>query len=152
MTFVPERRDEKTTEGGLDLYKKQAALKAAIGEFRKKNIEVSLFIDPERRQIDAVKALGTNIVEFHTGDYANQSSPVNRKRELMKLRDASSHAASLGIITHAGHGLDYENVAAVASIPGIDELNIGYSILTRALWIGFERAVKDMMNAIAAAR
>lgn len=152
VTLVPEKRDEKTTEGGLDLHKKQSSIKAVVAEFKKKNIDVSLFINPERRQLDAVKELGVEIVEFHTGDYANQSSPVNRKRELMKLRDAATYAAAMGVMTHAGHGLDYDNVSAVASIPGINELNIGYSIVTRSLWTGFERAVKDMMTAIAAAR
>ena len=146
VTLVPERREEKTTEGGLDLLRRPRELARVIGKFRKKEIETSLFIDPDPRQILAVRGLGADIVEFHTGDYANQRTSAGRKKELLRLRAAVKLAHSQGIVTHAGHGLDYDNVKAVAAIPGMGELNIGYSIVSRALWTGFDRAVADMMK------
>ena len=148
VTLVPERRQEKTTEGGLDLFYKPGDLARCIEILRKKRIEVSLFIDPDPGQIAAVRKLGASTVEFHTGDYANQKSSAGKKKELSRLQKAVEIAHALDIVTHAGHGLDYENVAPVARIPGMGELNIGYSIVSRALWAGFERAVTDMRKLI----
>ena len=147
-TLVPERRQEKTTEGGLDLFYRQADLARCIESLSKKKIKVSLFIDPDPRQLALVRKLGADTVEFHTGDYANQKDPKGRARELVRLKQAVKLAGFLGITAHAGHGLDYQNVTAVARIPGIDELNIGYSIVGRALWLGWEKAVKEMIRKI----
>ena len=105
---------------------------------------MSLFIDPDAKQIGAVRGLGAQIVEFHTGDYANQTTAAGHAKELARLEKAVRLAHSLGILTHAGHGLDYDNVRPVARIPGMGELNIGYSIVSRALCTGFEKAVSDM--------
>ncbi len=148
VTLVPERRQEKTTEGGLDLFYKSNDLARTIDKFRRKKIVVSLFIDPDPRQIGAVRKLGADTVEFHTGDYANQATAAGRKKELLRLNEAVKLAQVFGIATHAGHGLDYENTLPVARIPGMGELNIGYSIVSRALWVGFEQAVKDMVKLV----
>ena len=148
VTIVPERREEKTTEGGLDLFRRPNELARCIEKFRKKKIEVSLFIDPDSRQIEAVRNLGAGTVELHTGDYANQKTVAGKKKELLRLEKAAQLAHALDIVTHAGHGLDYENTVPVARIPGMGELNIGYSIVARALWTGFERAVLDMKKLV----
>lgn len=147
-TLVPERRRERTTEGGLDLTKKTAALRRAIDALRSKKISVSLFIDPDLRQVEQAKKLGVDAVEFHTGDYANQKSVRDRKGEFDRLKSAVAVARQMGLVAHAGHGLDYANVGMLKSIPGIDELNIGYSIVTRAVWVGLDRAVREMIEAI----
>ncbi len=145
VTLVPEKRAEKTTEGGLDLFGRPTELRRVCRRFRDKGIDVSLFIDPDPRQVDEALRLGADAVEFHTGDYANRKGPA-RKRELTRLIKAVGQAKAAGLQAHAGHGLDYENVSAVVAIPGIGELNIGYSIVTRALWTGFEKAVADMLR------
>ena len=147
VTLVPERREEKTTEGGLNLLRRPAELRRACGKFRKKKIEISLFIDPDLRQVDEARRLGADAVEFHTGDYANRRGRA-RARELARLRKAVAHARGAGLQAHAGHGLDYANVRPVAAIPGIGELNIGYSIVSRSVWMGFERAVSDMLRLV----
>jgi pyridoxine 5-phosphate synthase len=143
VTLVPEKRRERTTEGGLDVIAKRRTLERLIPEFRRRGIITSLFIDPDRRQVDASAALGVEAVEFHTGDYANASGRA-RRRELERLRAAVGRARRLGLVAHAGHGLDYGNVKALRSIKGLDELNIGYSIVTRAVWTGLSAAVRDM--------
>ena len=148
VTLVPEKREEKTTEGGLDLFHKSEELRRLIDNFRRKKIEVSLFIDPDARQVEKVGKLGATTVEFHTGDYANQTTLAGRKKELRRLQKMAQLAHSMRIVTHAGHGLDYDNVAEVARIPGMGELNIGYSIVTRALWTGFEPAVREMVRLV----
>ena len=149
VTLVPERRQEKTTEGGLDLFRKPGDIRRVVEVFMKKKIEVSLFIDPDPRQIEAAEKLGAGAVEFHTGDYANQKNEAGKKRELARLTKAVGQARGRDIAAHAGHGLDYDNAKSVAAIPGIGELNIGYSIVSRALWVGFERAVSDMIRLVA---
>jgi len=148
VTLVPEKRQEKTTEGGLDLSKKSQALKAACGFFKKRNILVSLFIDPDPKQVSLAKALEADSVEFHTGFYANAKGPAAAGRELRRLEEAVELAMAKGLRTHAGHGLDYQNVIPLKKITGLEELNIGYSIVTRALWVGFESAVKEMLELI----
>ena len=154
VTLVPERREERTTESGLNLYGRERAIRSCIERCRKKKIIVSLFIDPDPRQIDQASAFGADAVEFHTGTYAGaclagrQAPEGIRRRELKRLSGAVALARSVGLITHAGHGLDYENVKAVRRIDGIEELNIGYSIVTRALWVGLDRAVSQMVRMI----
>lgn len=143
-TLVPEKRHERTTEGGLDLFQKTAALRRAIRSLQERGAEVSLFIDPDLRQVERAKALGADAIELHTGDYANHSGSA-AARELARLRKAAAFAQKIPLRVYAGHGLDYQNTPAVLSIGPIEELNIGYSIVTRALWVGFENAVGEML-------
>jgi pyridoxine 5-phosphate synthase len=147
-TLVPEKRKEVTTEGGLDVAGDTAKIKKVVSRLRSRGIAVSLFIDPARRQIDASVASGADIIELHTGEYANAFSGKRRKTELKILRDAVKYALLKGLEVNAGHGLDYENVAAVARIPGMHELNIGYSIVARSVFVGLGAAVKEMRKAI----
>ncbi len=144
VTLVPERRQELTTEGGLDAVKLLRKLTSIVGRFRERGIEVSLFIDPLTAQIEAARDAGARIIELHTGRYANADTPRTKARELETLRTAARTASGLGLAVAAGHGLDYENVHDVARIPEIEEVNIGFSIITRALSVGLERAVHDM--------
>ena len=148
VTFVPEKRQEKTTEGGLDLFKKTGGLQRAIDAFKRKNVLVSLFIDPDLRQVERAKKLGADAVELHTGDYANRDSLPAREKEWRRLKKAAALASAMGITAHAGHGLDYENVRAMKRIQELEELNIGYSIITRSLWAGLESAVKEMLRLV----
>ena len=148
VTFVPEKRQEKTTEGGLDLFKKRNELRRVVGCFREKGILVSLFIDPDLRQLEEAARLGADAVEFHTGDYANQTTRQGAEREWARLRKAVGQANKMGITAHAGHGLDYANVRRITKIKGLEELNIGYAIITRALWVGLERAVTGMRELV----
>lgn len=148
VTLVPERRQEMTTESGLNLITEKKRVCRAIESFKKKKILTSLFIDPEQRQIDLAHELNADAVEFHTGTYALQQTSQGIKRELRRLEHAVARAMDLKLIAHAGHGLDYKNVAAVTRIKGLAELNIGYSIVVRALEVGFESAVKEMIALI----
>ena len=147
-TLVPEKRTERTTEGGLDLFKKTSQLKRAIEALKKKEILVSLFIDPDLKQLEEAKRLGADAVEFHTGDYANQAKTRGADREFYRLKLAVQTAGHMKITAHAGHGLDYQNVVRLKSIKGLEELNIGFSIVTRALETGLETAVKEMLELI----
>ncbi len=147
-TLVPEKRKERTTEGGLDLFKKKPRLWHALEVLKQKKITVSLFVDPDLKQIREAARLGVDAVELHTGDYANQVTSAGFKKEWQRLVRAVQFARERGIIAHAGHGLDYENVAPLKKIKGIEELNIGYSIVTRALWVGLDSAVKEMLKKI----
>ncbi len=144
VTLVPEKRQERTTEGGLNLFKKRYDLWKALENFQKKNVAVSLFLDPNLKQIREARRLGVEAIELHTGDYANQKTGLGRRKQLARLREAAKLSADLGLFTYAGHGLDYENTKAVVRIKEIEELNIGYSIVTRALWVGLEKAVQEM--------
>jgi pyridoxine 5-phosphate synthase len=148
VTLVPERRQERTTEGGLDLYKKRAWLARCVERFRKKRIDVSFFIDPDDKQIVEARRLGVGAIELHTGDYANARTVSEVRKEWDRLYRAAIFARQLGLVTHAGHGLDLKNVGAMKKIKGLEELNIGYSIVTRAVWVGLEQAVKEMLKAI----
>ncbi|MEY2854828.1 MAG: hypothetical protein RL030_1960, partial [Pseudomonadota bacterium] len=130
--LVPEKREEITTEGGLDVGDRPAALRAAIERLSAAGTRVSLFIDPDERQIDAARDLGAPVVELHTGSYAGATG-AGRARELDRLHRAATHAARCGLTVHAGHGLDYQNVQSVAAISEIVELNIGHAIIARAL-------------------
>jgi pyridoxine 5-phosphate synthase len=149
VTLVPERRQELTTEGGLDVASQIPRIARAVERFRRKKIVVSLFVDPDLRQLEAARRAGAAGVEIHTGRYANARS---RAAELRKVAEAARVARLLALEVAAGHGLDYENASAVAAIPEIEELNIGFSIVSRALFEGLERAVKRMKDVIDAAR
>jgi len=142
--FVPERRAELTTEGGLDVAAHAARVTAAIGRLAAAGIRVALFIDPEAVQIAASQRAGGHAVELHTGDYANATDPARGARELVRLGAAATVAASLGLEVHAGHGLTLDNVGPVAAIPEVVELNIGHAIVARAVLVGMEAAVREM--------
>jgi pyridoxine 5-phosphate synthase len=145
-TLVPERREEITTEGGLDLSHPQPRLRDTIRRLEQAGARVSLFIDPDLRTLEAAKDLGVDAVELHTGRYAN--SWRESGRALSQLRGAARHAADMGLFVHAGHGLTYENVAPVAAIPEIEELNIGHSVISRAVMVGMKTAVVEMRKAM----
>jgi pyridoxine 5-phosphate synthase len=147
-TLVPEKRQEVTTEGGLDVAGNLVRLKAVIRRLQQNGIDVSLFINPAKKQIDASLESGATIIELHTGEYANAKSRPERARQLAILKDAARHARSVGLIVNAGHGLNYENVKPVAAIEGMNELNIGHSIITRAVFVGLGAAVKEMLELI----
>lgn len=146
-TLVPEKREEVTTEGGLDLIANHKSVAEAIGRLRAAGITISLFIDPDRKQLDAAKALGADAVELHTGQYA-ETEGAAQQAELARLVDAARHTATLGLTLHAGHGLTYRNVKPIAGLPGVVELNIGHSIVARAIMVGFEQAVREMKKLI----
>jgi pyridoxine 5-phosphate synthase len=145
-TLVPERREEITTEGGLDLTRPGPKLRDTIRRLDEAGARVSLFINPDIRTIDAAKDLGIPAVELHTGRYAHSWRQGNDA--LDELRAAARHAADMGLFVHAGHGLTYANVAPVAAIPEIEELNIGHSVVSRALIVGMRAAVSEMRQAM----
>jgi pyridoxine 5-phosphate synthase len=150
-TLVPERRREITTEGGLALRRGDRRLRLAIEMLQDAGIRVSLFIDPVPQVIDQARALGVPAIELHTGRYAHNWRPP-RTGPLNELRRAASHAKSLGLAVHAGHGLTYQNVQPVARIPEIEELNIGHSIVSNAVFWGLEEAVRRMKTLVITAR
>ena len=147
-TLVPERRQEITTEGGLDVVKNFKKTLSAADKLRAKGITVSLFIDPNKKQLDAAKAMEVRMIEFHTGSYARAFANRQAKGHLEQLIKMTAYANKLGITVNLGHGLNYENTYAVARIPGVYELNIGHSIISRAIFVGLNRAVKDMLTII----
>jgi pyridoxine 5-phosphate synthase len=147
-TLVPERREEITTEGGLDLSHPNPRLQDTIHQLHQAGIRVSLFIDPDTEALKAAKALGVPAVELHTGRYAH--SWRHSDAALEELRRAANLAAGLGLFVHAGHGLTYANVAPVAAIPEIEELNIGHSVVSRAVMVGMRQAVLEMRQAMVA--
>ncbi len=147
-TFVPERRLEITTEGGLDVRKNEERVKKAVYRLRNRGIDVSLFIDPRKDQIDASVRTGAGIIELHTGEYANARGARLRMKQLKILRRSAAYAESKGLEVNAGHGLNYENALSVARIRGMNELNIGHSIVSRAIFTGMRKAVQEMARAI----
>lgn len=147
-TLVPEKRQELTTEGGLDVIKHFQKIKHVVKRLQKKKIEVSLFIDPVKKQIKASKDSGAEMIELHTGEYANAKTAASRRSKLKKIKDAAAYAQSIGLIVHSGHGLKYDNTAAIARIKGMEELNIGHSIICQAVFDGLSKAVKDMKKII----
>ncbi len=149
--LVPERRAEVTTEGGLDVAGQVARMKDAVARLGASGIRVALFIDPDPRQIDAAAHAGAPAIELHTGAYA-ETTGSRQATELERLRTGARQAAALGIVVHAGHGLDYQNVQPVAAINEIIELNIGHSIISRAVFDGLSVAIRDMKALMAAAR
>jgi pyridoxine 5-phosphate synthase len=148
VTLVPERRAELTTEGGLDVVGQRDRVAEAVKRLVDAGLEVSLFIDPSLRQVEASAALGVTAVELHTGRYADAKEGTPRRAELVALIEAGAAVVASGMALHAGHGLNYVNVGAVASIEHIAELNIGHSIVSRAIFVGFDRAVREMKEAI----
>lgn len=151
-TLVPERREELTTEGGLDVAGHREALARAIRELHDAGIEVSLFIDPDLDQVKASHRVDAERIELHTGRYCDARTTADREREFARLVDAAKTARKLGLKVAAGHGLNYDNVLPVAAIPEVEELNIGHSIVARAVFVGLERAVRDMQELIRLAR
>ena len=147
-TLVPEKREELTTEGGLEVASRLDFMKSYISRLQQGGIIVSLFIDPDDNQIAAAKKSGADWVEIHTGAYANAKAGKERERELEKIIDAAKLASSLGLRVGAGHGLNYINVQTIARIPEVEELNIGHSIIARAALVGLERAVREMNDLI----
>jgi len=143
-TLVPEKREELTTEGGLEVASRTDFIKSYISRLQKGGIAVSLFIDPDDNQIAAARKSGADWVEIHTGAYANAKTEKDRGREFEKITEAAKLAGSLGLRVGAGHGLNYVNVRKIARIPEVEELNIGHSIISRAALVGMERAVREM--------
>ena len=146
--LVPERREEITTEGGLDLTREPDRVIRVTRELTQAGIVVSAFIDPDVRQLQAAFAAGIPVVELHTGRYCGALDAPARARALGDLRMAAAAGREIGLVVHAGHGLDYKNVGRVATLPGVEELNIGHSIVARAVLVGIERAVREMREAI----
>jgi pyridoxine 5-phosphate synthase len=142
-TFVPEKREEVTTEGGLDVVSNREAVARAVDRLRNAGIVVSLFLDADAAQIELAAQLGAHAVELHTGQYA-LAKGEQQQEELVKLVTASKRITELGMTLHAGHGLNYQNVKPVAGIASMHELNIGHSIVSRAVMVGMERAVREM--------
>jgi pyridoxine 5-phosphate synthase len=149
VTLVPERREEITTEGGLDVSHDPARIGDGLARLNAAGIRTSLFIAPDLHAVDRSRELGAAAIELHTGPYAHHASDP---AALRALRDASRHGASIGVAVHAGHGLTVQNVAPVAAIPEIEELNIGHSVVSRAIFVGLRDAVRELRAAMDAAR
>lgn len=143
-TLVPEKRQELTTEGGLNVIKLERRIGKTTDLLKKSDIEVSLFIEPDHRQIKKARDLGVDMIELHTGNYANSKNVKDVNRHLLKLRTASEYAHMLGLVVNAGHGLDYNNTSAIVGIHYISELNIGYSIICHSVFVGLNKAVSEM--------
>ena len=150
--LVPEKRQELTTEGGLDVLSQLGRIKEVCSELSTNNIKASLFIDPDNYQIEAAVECGAPIIEIHTGHYADASSAAEMQKELQKISEACAYAHSLGLQVNAGHGLTLENTKAIAEINSVVELNIGHSIISRALFVGLEAATSEMKQLIQEAR
>ncbi|GAB4391451.1 MAG: pyridoxine 5'-phosphate synthase [Gammaproteobacteria bacterium] len=146
--IVPEKREELTTEGGLDVIKHQVNLQAVCNTLIHAGIEVSFFVDPDLEQIEAAIECGVPAIEIHTGDYAQANTLQEQERELKRIKEAAVYAKGKGLIVNAGHGLHYHNVEAIAAIPELNELNIGHAIIARAVFVGLEHAVKEMKQLI----
>ncbi len=149
VTLVPERREEVTTEGGLDAVGRRDAVAAAVARLRESGIGVSLFLDPDPRQLDTAVELAVDAVEVHTGCYANAETDASREERLVELARAGGMIRQAGLALAAGHGLTYRNVAPVARLDGMGELNIGHSIVARAVFVGMTEAVREMKRLIA---
>ena len=147
-TIVPERRQEITTERGLDVAKYFKRVKSAVDALQDKGIDVSLFIAPDKKQIDKSKEAGASMIELHTGRYALAKTKSERDRQLTILDEATQYARRLNLTVNAGHGLKYNDTKPVARIKGMNELNIGHSIISRAVFVGLEQAVKEMLRII----
>ncbi|WP_027714638.1 pyridoxine 5'-phosphate synthase [Desulfuromonas sp. TF] len=144
VTLVPEKREELTTEGGLDVIRYRSSLKDPVELLRQGGITVSLFVDPDLEQIKAARRLGADYIEIHTGAYCEARDPGSRRIELEKIDNAVRAGRKLGLGVNAGHGLNYQNVREVVALGGIEEFNIGHSIVSRAVLVGMERAVREM--------
>jgi len=150
VCLVPERREERTTEGGLDVAGNQERIGQICDRLGDAGIRVSLFIAPDIEQIEAAKAAGAPVIEIHTGHYADSTGSVQR-HELERIRRAASHAQALGLVVNAGHGLNIHNVHDIAAIAGMEELNIGHAIVAHALFVGWEYAIREMKSLVVAA-
>jgi pyridoxine 5-phosphate synthase len=148
VTLVPEKREELTTEGGLDVIKFFPSLKKAIQRLQKGGIPVSLFVDPKKDQIKASEGVGAEVIEIHTGHYCDAKTSLQEDEELKKILDAVAEASHRNLQIAAGHGLNYVNVQRIAEIKEIEELNIGHSIIARAVLVGLDRAVREMIALI----
>lgn len=148
VSLVPEKREEITTEGGLDVIKHQSQLKNVIQRFHTQKIPVSLFIDPEPEQVQCSKTIGANAIEINTGKYSEGKTDTEIGQEFKKIEVAVNAAVKLNLTINAGHGLTYKNVSRIASLKPIEEFNIGHNIIARAVMVGLERAVKEMIEAI----
>jgi len=148
VCLVPEKREELTTEGGLNVLANEVAIKSACERLARVNSEVSLFIDADEKQIDATVRCGAPVIEIHTGHYADAQTPQAQQEELAKIVKGVAYALKQGLIVNAGHGLHYHNTEAIAAIPGINELNIGHSIIAHAAFVGLKSAVKEMRDLI----
>jgi pyridoxine 5-phosphate synthase len=147
-TIVPERRQEITTEGGLDVIGNARRLKKACAQLKQQGITLSLFIGPDKKQIQATRDLGVETIELHTGAYAQTFAHRSCAAEFKKIASMSAFARKIGLIVNAGHGLNYDNVRPIAEIEGMAELNIGHSIISRAVFTGLNKAVKDMVRLV----
>lgn len=143
-TLVPERRQELTTEGGLDILANLTKVKIAVGKLMREGIRVSIFVDPVKSQINSALKTGAYALEFHTGSYANSRTPKESARKISQLKLAASFSGRLGFAVFAGHGLNYTNVSAIKKIPEVEELNIGHAIISRAVFSGLGNAVREM--------
>lgn len=152
VCLVPEKRSELTTEGGLDVAGQLDRVKQACGRLGAAGIRVSLFIDPDRIQVEAARQAGAPVIEIHTGAYAEAQTESEVQAELERIREAAAYAAGIGLKVNAGHGLHYHNVQPIASIPEIAELNIGHAIVAHALFVGFAKAVQEMKALMREAR
>jgi pyridoxine 5-phosphate synthase len=152
VCFVPEKREELTTEGGLDILGNFETIKAACARLAKIGVEVSLFIDPDPHQIKAAFDTEAPVIEIHTGAYAELEESPEQDEQFKRIAEAATYAADLGLIVNAGHGLHYENTDRIARIPEINELNIGHAIVAEALWVGLDVAVCEMKYLINTAR
>jgi len=148
VSLVPERDEEITTEGGLNVRSNETLLKAHIREFKQAGIRASIFVDPDIEQIDACKRAGVDLIEINTGKYANLKPGEACKQALKEIVQAAGHGAGLGLAIHAGHGLDYFNIRPVAAIPEMEEFSIGFAIVARAAMVGIDRAVREMIALI----
>ncbi len=144
VCIVPERREERTTEGGLNIKDGYDHLYRATQTLTEKGSRVSLFISPDLKDIDLAKKMGAPVIEIHTGSYADAEDEDTKHKELQRVKEAVAHALSLGLVVNAGHGLHYHNVNLIAGIPGIEELNIGHAIVAHALFVGWDNAIREM--------
>jgi len=149
VCLVPEKRQEVTTEGGLNVAGASKSLKGTVARLKKAGIAVSLFVDPDARQIKASADLGADIVELHTGTYANARHEGAQAAEIRKLTAAAHLAHKLGLRVNAGHGLNYENTPGILAVPHLDTLNTGHSIVSRALFVGLRQAITEMLALMA---
>lgn len=150
--FVPEKREELTTEGGLDILSQEAKVEEACTQLKHAGIAVSLFIDPEIKQIEAALRCEAPIIEIHTGAYAEAKTAQDKEKELRRIIKAAQFAEQAGLIVNAGHGLNYQNVKPIAAIPQINELNIGHGLIAQAIFTGLETAVREMKRLMIEAR
>lgn len=148
VSLVPEREEELTTEGGLDVLSNITYLRTHIQELQNAGIKISIFVDPNLKQIDACKTVGVDLIEINTGKYADSKVEEERNKAIQEIQTTARYGKHLGLEVHAGHGLDYKNISSIVEIPEITELSIGFSIVARAAIVGIEMAVREMINLI----